>query len=91
VVALSCDPKPREVDADVTDPPALKGNEEPLLLTLEGVFGGKDVETSIKGSFPFARSALLPTRRTVRFGDARARASFRKVGSWAKVGWEVMS
>lgn len=31
-----------------------------------------------------ARSALLPTRRRVRLGDARARASLRKVGSALK-------
>lgn len=37
------------------------------------------------------RSDLLPTRRRVRFGEARARASVRKVGREAKVGCEVMS
>jgi hypothetical protein len=74
---------------ELTEPPALKGNEEPLLLMLDGVAGGREV--SIKVPLPFARSALLPTRRTVRFGDARARASFMKVGRPVKVLWEVMS
>lgn len=37
------------------------------------------------------RSLLLPTRRRVRFGEARARASVRKVGREAKEGCEVMS
>lgn len=67
----------------MTEPPALKGNDEPLLLMLEGVAGGREV--SIKELFSFARSALLPTSRTVRFGDARARASFMKVGRPVKV------
>lgn len=66
--------------------PELKGKDE--LLTLEGVVGGK--EASIK-EFSFARSALLPTRRRVRFGEARARASFMKVGRLVKVLWDVMS
>lgn len=37
------------------------------------------------------RSALLPTRRTVRSGEARARASERKVGREVKVARRVMS
>jgi hypothetical protein len=74
------------VEVELTDPPALKGNEE--LLTLEGVAGGKEV--SIR-EFSFARSALLPTRRTVRFGEARARASLMKVGRPVKVLCDVRS
>ena len=60
-----------------------------MLLTLEGVAGGKEV--SIKELLSFARSALLPTSSTVRFGDARARASFMKVGRPVKLLWDVMS
>jgi hypothetical protein len=74
---------------ELTEPPLLKGKDELLLLILEGVAGGKEV--SIKELFSFARSALLPTRRQVRFGDARARASFMKAGRPVKVLWEVMS
>lgn len=37
------------------------------------------------------RSFLLPTRSSVRFGEASARASVRKVGREAKDGCEVMS
>jgi hypothetical protein len=33
----------------------------------------------------------LPARRRVRFGEARARASFMKEESEVKVLWEVMS
>jgi hypothetical protein len=74
---------------ELTEPPASNGNPELLLLTLDGVGGGR--ETSINDCVPFAKSALLPTRRTVRFGDARARASFRKVGKDFRLAWEVIS
>lgn len=37
------------------------------------------------------RSFLLPTRSSVRFGEASARASVRKVGREAKDWCEVMS
>jgi hypothetical protein len=70
---------------DVTEPPALKGKDDPLLLMLEGVAGGRE-EVSINAEFSFAKSSLLPTRRRVRFGDASARASFMKVGRSVKVG-----
>jgi hypothetical protein len=62
-----------------------------LLLTLLGVAGGKEEEaTSI--SVPLsARSTLLPARRSVRFGEARARASLRNEEREAKVWWDVMS
>jgi hypothetical protein len=76
-------------DVELTEPPPLKGKDELLLLTLDGAVGGMDV--SIRGLLPFARSALLPTSRTVRFGDARARASLRKAGRLVKVGCEVIS
>jgi hypothetical protein len=72
----------------LTEAPPLRGNEELLLLALEDVAGGKEVSIKL---FSFARSALLPTRRTVRFGDARARASFRNVGRPVKVLWDVIS
>ena len=36
-------------------------------------------------------SVLLPARRRVRFGDARARASFRKVGRALKEVWDARS
>lgn len=71
-----------------TELDAAKGKEEPLLLMLEGVAGGREVSTRV---FSFARSALLPTRMTVRFGEARARASLMKVGRAVKVGCEVKS
>jgi len=61
-----------------------------LLLTLLGVAGGKEEATSI--SVPLsARSTLLPARRSVRFGEARARASLRNEEREAKVWWDVMS
>lgn len=41
---------------------------------LDGVGGG--IVVSIRESL--ARSSLLPASRRVRFGEARARASFRK-------------
>jgi len=69
---------------ELTDAPASDGNAEPLLLILEGVAGG--IEVSINDCDSFARSALLPTSSTVRFGDARARASFMKVGREVNVG-----
>lgn len=75
-----------DADIEFTELPAVKGNEESLRL--EGVGGGKEV--SIR-EFSFARSALLPTRRTVRLGEARARASFRKVERPVKVLWDVIS
>lgn len=66
--------------------PEFAGKEE--LLKLDGVAGGK--EASIK-EFSFARSALLPTRRVVRLGEARARASFKNVGRPVNVLWFVRS
>jgi hypothetical protein len=77
------------VDVEATELPPLKGKEELLLLTLEGVVGG--IEASIREPLPLARSALLPTRRVVRFGDARARASLRNAGRFWKVEWAVRS
>ena len=89
-VALSWEPSPiPAVDVEVTEPPALNGKDEPLLLMLEGVVGGKDASISVL--FWSARSSLLPTRRRVRFGDARARASFMKEGRLVKVLWDVRS
>jgi hypothetical protein len=66
----------------------VKGNEEFLLETLDGVVGGADVSTSVPLS---AKSTLFPTSMSVRFGDARARASFTNEGNEAKVGWDVIS
>lgn len=86
IVALSCEPSPIPVVDELTEPPELKGKE--ALLTLEGVAGGKEASTR---EFSFARSALFPTRRTVRFGEARARASLMKVGRPVKVLWDVIS
>lgn len=89
-VALSCEPSPiTDVEVEATEAPPLKGTDEPLLLTLEGVSGG--MEASIREPLPLARSALLPTRRTVRLGDARARASLRNPGRFLKVECEVRS
>jgi hypothetical protein len=91
-VALNCAPRPRLVEVvEFTDPPAVYGKEEFLLLTLLGVAGGREEEpTSIRVPLS-ARSTLLPARSSVRFGEARARASFRKEESVVKVWWEVMS
>jgi hypothetical protein len=88
IVALSCDPRPMPL-FELTELPASKGKAELLLLTLDDVAGGMDA--SIKDGVPFARSCLLPTNRSVKFGDARARASFRKVGREVKVECEVIS
>jgi hypothetical protein len=58
---------------------------------LEGVFGGRlEGPTSINSPLS-ARSTLFPTRRSVRFGEASARASFIKEGSEEKVLWDVIS
>jgi hypothetical protein len=77
------------VEVEATELPPLKGKDEPLLLTLDGVVGG--MEASIKEPLPLARSALLPTRRTVRFGEARARASLRNPERFLNVAWDVRS
>ena len=37
------------------------------------------------------RSDLFPARRSVRLGEARARASLRNVGRASKESWEAMS
>lgn len=63
------------------------GNMLLLELTDEAVVGGADVSMRL----PSARSSLFPTRRSVRFGLARARASARNGGSWLKVLWFVRS
>jgi hypothetical protein len=80
---LSCEPRPRPA-VDVTEP---YGMEE--LLMLDGAVGGN--ELSIKEPLLFAKSALLPANSTVKFGEARARASFRKLLKPVKVLWEVIS
>jgi len=78
-VARSCAPNPKLVDAvELRDPPAAEGKDEFLLLRLLGVPGGREEEPTSMRVPLSARSALLPARRSVRFGDARARASFRK-------------
>lgn len=77
------------MEVEATDPPPLKGKDELLLLTLEGVAGG--IKASIREPFPLARSALFPTRRTVRFGEARALASLRNAGRFLNVECEVRS
>ncbi len=91
-VARNCAPNPKLVDAvEFTDPPAAEGKDEFLLLRLLGVPGGREEEpTSIRVPLS-ARSALLPARRSVRFGDARARASFRKEEREENVWCEVRS
>lgn len=66
----------------------LKGKEVFLLDMLDGVVGGTEV--SIRFAFSQA-STLLPTNKSVRSGEARARASFMKEGREVKVLWEVMS
>lgn len=64
-------------------PPESLGSADCLLDVLDGVAEGRS------GTCPFARvsderSDLLPARRSVRLGDAKARASLRKVGSASK-------
>ena len=80
MVALSWDPNPI-VEVEFTE--AFPGCI--VEFTLEG---GR--EASMRDPLS-ARSALFPTKSTVRFGDAKARASLMKAGSCVKVGWEVMS
>jgi hypothetical protein len=76
---------------EFTDPPAANGSDEFLLLKLLGVAGGRD-EEPVSISVPLsARSSLLPARRSVRFGEARARASFKKEERGVKVLWDVIS
>lgn len=61
-----------------------------LLLALLGV-SGPHSEGKLVGGDSAVRSSLLPARRRVRLGEARARASFRKVGSALKEEWEARS
>lgn len=56
-------------------------------LTLLGVRGGTLVSTRASD----ARSSLLPARRRLSLGEARARASLRKGWMARKDVWEVMS
>jgi hypothetical protein len=66
-------------------------NEFGKTLLRELTDDGTAESSSDRVSAPFARSNLLPTRRTVRSGDARARASARKGGSCSNVLCEVRS
>jgi hypothetical protein len=94
IVARSCVPRPRDVDAGAlmeelvegTEPaPGVKGKAELLLETLDGVAGGRE-EGPVSINVPLsAKSSLFPTRIHVRFGEARARASFMKEGRAVKV------
>jgi len=59
------------------------------LPRLEGVPVGR--ELSIRDPELLARSALFPTSRTVRLGEARARASFMKEGRPVNVLCDVIS
>ena len=60
-----------------------------VVLILEGVPVGS--ELSIKDPELLAKSALFPTRSTVRLGEASARASFMKVGRPVNVLCDVIS
>lgn len=60
------------------------GIEETRLDTLDAVVGGGLSSSS-------ARSTLLPARMTERLGEARARASIRKVGREEKDAYEATS
>ena len=91
---------PRPVPAvEPTDPPEVKGNcevFEVLLLTLEldGVGGG--IGASIRDALAEAvpseeRSTLFPTSKTDNCGEAKARASLRKVGRALKDKCEAIS
>lgn len=90
-LAFSCAPMPSVVL--FTLPPASNEFGKTLLfeLTELGVVGGTAESSSDRVSAPLARSNLLPTRRTVRSGEARARASARNGGSCSNVLCEVRS
>ncbi len=60
------------------------GKAEVLLETLDWVGTRLSEGRRPLGTGSDRRSDLLPARRSVRFGEARARASLRKVGSALK-------
>lgn len=79
-------------------PPESNGNGDCLLDVLEGVPGGSCVSLlPQEWMSPFedpsseSRSVLFPASNTVKFGDARARASIRNVGKAVNEGWEPTS
>jgi hypothetical protein len=59
------------------------GMDDCLLEVLDGVGGGRELSSKSDWASE-VRSALFPARMTDRFGEARARASMRKVGREAK-------
>lgn len=64
------------------DPFTSHGIDDCLLEVLDGVGGGRESSKSDWASE--VKSALFPARMTDKFGEARARASMRKVGREAK-------
>lgn len=62
-----------------------------LLERLERLGVGSSGTCCPSGPASEARSDLLPARTTVRLGEARARASLRKVGRALKESWEARS
>jgi hypothetical protein len=65
------------------EPFASHGRDDILLDVLDGVGGGRVLSSNSDWASD-ARSALFPARMTDKFGEARARASMRKVGREAK-------
>lgn len=65
------------------DPFTSQGIDDCLLDVLDGVGGGRELSSKSDWASE-VRSALFPARMTDRFGEARARASMRKVGREAK-------
>ena len=57
-----------------------KGSDDCLLEVLEGVGGGRVASSGKSEVAASAKSALFPASRTVKLGEASARASMRKVG-----------
>jgi hypothetical protein len=83
------------------EPPASKGKDDCLLDTLDEVVGGFRVDslepgigicpaTGLGGESE-SKSFLFPASMTVKFGEARALASMRKVGRALNEADEAMS
>jgi hypothetical protein len=90
VVAVQFDPMLMESPPERCEPPASKGKDDCLLDTLDDVVGGLRVDSlepgigicpaAVLGGESESKSFLFPARMTVKFGEARALASMRKVG-----------
>jgi hypothetical protein len=101
VVAVQFEPMLIEPSLERCEPPASKGKDDCLLDTLDDVVGGLcDVSLApgmgicpadVPGGESKPRSVLFPANMTVKFGEANARASIRKVGRASKEAVEAMS